>query len=122
AVRSYLLCLHAIEEIEKISARLKGENTFRKKPSFQYASYKKDVEDLYTEYHLRKKAGLDIQWMSHADIAGTFGFKKPAGIFSKQGAEVDAYSFAHNLLGYCVQHQMPVFDHTKIIAIGHQRT
>ena len=42
AVRSYLLCLQAIEEMGKLCQRL-PEAGFTRKPSLQYASSKKDV-------------------------------------------------------------------------------
>ena len=68
AVRSYLLCRQAILDIKKICDRLKNTGLFSQKPSFQFASFKKDVTDLKNEYSLRKKAGFSLHWLNEKDI------------------------------------------------------
>jgi glycine/D-amino acid oxidase-like deaminating enzyme len=121
AVKSYLLCQEAISGIEKIGKRLGGENTFRSKPSLQYASFKKDVADLKEEYNLRRNAGFEIAWLESADVKKLFGFEKPAGLLSGTGGEIDAYSFTHSLLAYCAKKETPVFDHTAIVHIRYNK-
>ena len=49
AVRSYILCRQAISDIKKICAQLKDPGLFSAKPSFQFASFKKDI------IHLKKR-------------------------------------------------------------------
>lgn len=121
AIRSYQLCEQSINEIKKISKQAGGENTFRGKPSFQYASYKKDVKNLSEEYKLRKRAGFAMDWMDENDVANTFGFKKPAGLLSKSGGEIDAYAFTHSLLRHCIKNEIPVYDHTAIIQVNYNK-
>ena len=58
AVKSYQLCRQAIFDIKKVCGQLKEPGLFALKPSFQFASFKKDIADLYKEYTLRKQASL----------------------------------------------------------------
>ena len=46
AMKSYHLCRQAILDLKKICDRLKDPGLFSNKPSFQFASFKKDVTDL----------------------------------------------------------------------------
>ncbi len=98
AVRSYQLCWQAITDIEKICSKLNDKDLFVRKPSFQYASSKQDSKLLKQEYKLRKEAGFSLHLPEEKDIETKFGFKKPAGLLSRDGAEADGYKITHRLL------------------------
>ena len=117
AVKSYLLCRHAIYDLKKLCTQLKTDTGFKITPSFQFASYKKDKEQLFQEFLIRKKAGIQLQWLEEPEIISRFGFKKPAGILSLDGGEVDAYSLTHALLNPDGKKLIEVYDNTEIIAI-----
>jgi glycine/D-amino acid oxidase-like deaminating enzyme len=121
AVRSYLLCRQSIDDLEKICKQLKTETTFRKRNSFQYASYKKDVAALEKEYSLRKEVGISVELLYERDIRSKFGFIKDAGLYSTDGGEIDAYTFTHALLADSGRHGAGVFDHTEVTGIRHHR-
>jgi len=63
ALKSYRICRKAIFDIKKVCEQLKEPDLFALKLSFQFASFKKDVADLYKEYTLRKQAGFPVQWL-----------------------------------------------------------
>ncbi|THU32520.1 FAD-dependent oxidoreductase [Niastella caeni] len=113
AVSSYLLCLKAIEDLEKICGDW-PEVSFTRRPSLQYASYKKDVPLLKKEYELRKQYGIAVQWLDHTAIKNKFGFEKDDAILSRDAAEVKAYGLTHALLHHCRQKGLEVYDHTTI--------
>jgi glycine/D-amino acid oxidase-like deaminating enzyme len=113
AVRSYLLCLKAIYDLEEIGGHW-PEVAFIKRPSLQFASYKKDVSALKKEYELRKQYGIAVQWLDKGDIKDKFGFEKDAAILSRDAAEVKAYSLTHALLHRCQPLGLQVYDHTGI--------
>jgi glycine/D-amino acid oxidase-like deaminating enzyme len=121
AIRSYELCRKAIYDIEKISTRLHEPGLFIRKPSFQFASYKNHVVDLKKEYLLRSKAGFIIKWLEEKDIKTKFGFTKPAGILSQDGAEADAYKITHRILGKLISKGLQVYDNTEIVEIQHKK-
>ena len=119
AIRSYLLCRQSINTLSTISHALGIKNNFSLKPSFQYASYKKDKKNLEKEFRLRKEAGFSLQWMDEKDILDKYGFSSTGGILSEDGAELDAYQFTHALLEKSIAKGLQVYDHTEIIKIKH---
>lgn len=121
AVKSYQLCRKAIFDIKKVCEQLKEPDLFALKPSFQFASFKKDVADLYKEYTLRKQAGFPVQWLDEKNILKKFGFEKPAGLLSQDGAAADAYKLTHCLLKKWIAKGLQVYDNTEIIAIRHTK-
>ncbi len=121
AVKSYLLCLQAIFDIKKICGQLKDPALFSQKPSFQFASFNKHVPGLEKEYALREQAGLSVQWLDQKTIDKRFGFSKPAGILSDDGAAADAYKMTHSLLQKWIPRGLQVYDNTEIVAIRHHK-
>ncbi|MCG7856759.1 FAD-binding oxidoreductase [Flavihumibacter sediminis] len=121
AVRSYEYCSEAIDALENICNRFEGKAGFRKRPSLQYASAKKDVSDLKKEYALRKNNGFRLQYWDDKKVEDTMGFKAPAALYSSQGAEMDAYRLAHHLLGDCIKKGAAIYDNTKVESIVHHK-
>jgi glycine/D-amino acid oxidase-like deaminating enzyme len=113
AERSYLRCLQAINDLEKICRRL-PEAAFTRRPSLQYASFRKDVKELEKEYDYRKRIGISLQWLNGPALKEKFGFEKEAGILSRDAAEVKAYALTHALLRDFSARQLQVYDHTEI--------
>jgi glycine/D-amino acid oxidase-like deaminating enzyme len=121
AVRSYLLCRDAIYKMKSVCKEIKDAQVFDSRPSFQFASYKKDIRLLEKEYRLRKEVGIDLQWFGEKEIEQRFGFKKPAGLISKDGAEADAYRITHGLLKNGIKKGLQVYDNTEVISIRHNK-
>jgi glycine/D-amino acid oxidase-like deaminating enzyme len=121
AIRSYLLCLQTIGELEKICEKVPGQTGFKKKASFQFASFQKDVSQLQHEYKARKDAGISLQLLDADGVKEKFGFEKYAGLLSKDGAEVDAYALAHGLLANCKKDGITIYDHTEVKTIHHHK-
>ena len=115
AVESYKLCLDAISKIEKICNIAAPEAEFVKRYSLQYASQINHVEKLLMEYECRKKYGFKVQSLKEKQIINKYGFSKPSAILCKDGAEIDAYKFTHNVLQFCMKHfSTKVFDKTSV--------
>lgn len=119
AVNSYLIARDAIYKWGDICKALNDDEVFQYKPSFQFASFKKDVNDLYKEYKLRKEIGISVQWLDESDVKQKFGISKPAGILSADGAEADAYKITHLILKKCQAKGLRIYDHTGIVKIRH---
>ena len=120
ACDSYLLCAHAIDELAKLCGKYRHA-AFTRHPSFQYASFKKDVAQLKKEYTLRRSIGLELDWMDREDIKNLYGFDKQAGLLTKQGAAVNAYGLTHALLNDCRKMGLEVYDHTTVADIAHKK-
>jgi glycine/D-amino acid oxidase-like deaminating enzyme len=120
AARSYQLCVEAIDKLEEIAKGLPIDCEFERKPSFYYASRKKDVADLKEEYEIRRRNGLNVELWNEKDVAERFPFRAPAAIFSpKNGGQVDAYRLTHALLQDAIEAGAKVFDKTEIKNIEH---
>jgi len=120
ACDSYLLCSTAIDELEKLCKRFRHAE-FERRPSLQYASFKKDVPELKKEYMLRKSVGLELDWLDEEDIKSRYGFSKDAGLFSVQGAMVNAYGLTHALVKECRGLGLEAYDRTDVIKIIHHK-
>ena len=119
ATRSYLLCRKAISDIEKICNTLRVPEIYFPKPSFQFASFRSHVADLKKEFRVRRSCGLPIKWLEENEIREKFGFSRPAGILSEDGAEADAYKITHSILEKMIPKGLRVYDNTEIVSIRH---
>lgn len=118
AERSYLLCHDSIDELHKIHRQIGEKHIFEKHESILFASFEKDVPDLLLEYEARKAACIKVEWLSDADIEQRLGFHAPAAIISKQAASTDAYRFTQQLIKWCADKGMLVYDNVEVIDVN----
>lgn len=121
AVQAYQLCRKAIYDLQKIYKEVRSASQFALRPSFQYASFKKDIAPLQKEYEMRKQHGFDVELLDAPTIKKMFGLKADAGILSADGAEADAYAFTNDILHYLSKENVPVYDQTTVSRIIHNR-
>jgi Glycine/D-amino acid oxidases (deaminating) len=116
AENAYLACRDAIQSIGDIVKKEKLSVGFSQLPSFQYASRKKDAIHLEEELSARQRIGLEVDWLDREEIEKRFKFPAPAGLLSKNGAQIGAFRMTHALLSRKATN-LHVFDTTKIISI-----
>ncbi|PIF44739.1 glycine/D-amino acid oxidase-like deaminating enzyme [Chryseobacterium sp. 52] len=122
AVASYKACSDAIDRLEKLSKLIKSDAGFKRKKSLYFAAKKKDVNWLQKEYKARKNAGFDVKWLEAAQITEQFEFENTyGGILSKQGASIDAFKFAHELLEHNGKKGLKVFDKTEMKKVEYHK-
>jgi glycine/D-amino acid oxidase-like deaminating enzyme len=121
AAKSYELCSEAIDKLEKICNTMKSCNSFKKRSSLQFASYKKDIDNLYKEYELRKKHGFKISWLESEELKKLFGLEADAAVLSEQGGEIDAYTTTHSLIQESLKMGNRIFDNTNVTDIKHHK-
>lgn len=118
AVASYKACSKSIDILEKIGTKIKSEAGFDRKTSLFFASKKKDVSWLQKEFEARKKAGFKVKWLDAKQIETKFAMKNTfGGILSDQGASVDAYQLAHELLKFNEKKGLKIFDKTEMKSV-----
>ncbi|HMG16431.1 MAG TPA: FAD-binding oxidoreductase [Saprospiraceae bacterium] len=120
ATRSYNLCLESINIIASIAEKL-NFHEFEYKKSLYYACFKRDIPYIQNEYTARKRNGFNVQFLDSVDIKKNYNFKSPLAILSKDGAQLNPYSFTHALLQYCITKATRVFDRTLISKIEHKK-
>lgn len=122
AVESYKACSKSIDQIAKLTKEIKSRSGFKRKQSLYFASKKKDAVWLEKEYEARKKAGFDVAWLGTEEIEEKFSFQNTyGGILSKQGASIDAFKFAHELLRFNVNKGLKIFDKTEMKSVKYLR-
>ena len=115
AVKAYKACSQSIEDLDKITQELNSEAGFERKESLYYASKKKDVSWLKKEFEARKNAGFNIKWIEKEEILERYEFENTfGGILSSQGASVDAFHLAHELLAFNSKKGLRVYDKTEM--------
>ena len=118
AVASYQACAQAIDRLGELQKSIKSKAGFKKKDSLYFAAFKKDVPGLKREFEARKQAGFDVKWLEQEDIVKKYGLQKAyAGILSKQGASLDAFMFAHEILTYNAKKGLEVYDKTELVSV-----
>ncbi|WP_267405173.1 MULTISPECIES: FAD-binding oxidoreductase [unclassified Chryseobacterium] len=115
AVESYKACSDSIDQLEKLSLKIKSKAGFKRKQSLYFASKKKDVNWLKEEYKSRKKAGFKVKWLESDEVFKKFGFENTfGGIVSEQGASIDAFKFSHELFELNTKKGLKIFDKTEM--------
>ena len=118
AVKAYKACSKSIDDLDKITQELNSEAGFERKESLYYASKKKDVSWLKNEFEARKNAGFNVKWIEKEEILERYEFENTfGGILSSQGASVDAFHLAHELLAFNSKKGLRVYDKTEMDSV-----
>ncbi|WP_443937661.1 NAD(P)/FAD-dependent oxidoreductase [Pedobacter sp. MW01-1-1] len=116
AVAAYKACRDAIYKLEDIVQAIKSTAGFERKESLYFAADEKDIELLKQEFESRKYYGFNVKWLSSKVIWAAYKLKAAGGILSEDGASVDAFKLAHDLLAYNVKKGLKVYDKTMLNA------
>lgn len=120
AVRAYRLCDESIDTLAGIAAKIKFTE-FEKLDSLYFAAAKKDMKFIEEEFTIRKKHGFKVEILKQEEIKKEFNLDAPSAILSEQGAQTNAYSFAHALHQHAIKKGIQVFDRTCISKIEHNK-
>lgn len=122
AVAAYKACFDSIDQLGKVSGEVRSDCGFKKKESLYFAAYKKDTEWLKQEFDARKKHGFPVKWLAEEEIKEKYGLENThGGILSAQGASIDAFCLAHDILAYNHKKGLEIYDKTDIEAVVYQR-
>ncbi len=115
AVAAYKACFDSIDQLAKVVKQVKSGCGFKKKTSLYFAAYKKDVAWLTKEFEARKKQGFPVKWLSAESILEKYGLENThGGILSDQGASIDAFCLAHDILAYNHKKGLEIYDKTDV--------
>lgn len=113
AVSSYQNCEKSITDLKKIIDKVKSDCGFQQKYSVYFASSKKDEAFLKDEFEARKQHGFKVKWLSKTELEN-LGLKAHSAIESKSGAVMDVYKLANDILEYCSDRGLQIYDRTDI--------
>lgn len=119
-VSSYQNCEKAIDEIGGIIGHIKSDAKFEKKKSIYFANDLKGKRFLTKEFKEREKHGFSVKWLEKESIK-KLGLKATAAIESDSSAVMDPYQFTGDLLKFCTEKGLHVFDKTDVVRIKEKR-
>ncbi len=119
ALSSYKNCEKAIFDLKKIVDSIKSDCQFEFKKSVYFCSVKKDIPFLEREFKARKENGFKVKWLDEIELKKQ-GINAFGAIESESGAVMDPYKLAYDLLKYCTQKGMQIYDRTNIIEFKYQ--
>jgi len=116
AIRSYDLCGEAVRKLRSLIGKLKIDCGHETKPSLFLARKADDVSELKTEFQLRCKMGLELEFWTRSEIERHFPFSRPAALFSQLGGQVDPHRLTHGLLAAGNRRGLETFDRSPVIS------
>ncbi len=116
AVSGYRGCEKAIFDLQKIVKEIKSDCGFTLKKSIYFCTSRKEEDFLLKEFQTRKEHGFKVKWLKKDDLI-KMGLNAYAAIESESGAVMDTYKFANDLLQYCVEKGLHIFDRTEVTSI-----
>jgi glycine/D-amino acid oxidase-like deaminating enzyme len=114
ARRSYELCQQAVLGIERLATESGDDCGYRRKKSLYLASRPRDRGTLEEEYKARRRAGIEVDFLSSHDIGERFSFERPAALLSHLAGEVDAFRLAHKLIAQACRLGLEAYDRTFV--------
>lgn len=121
--KAYQACYESIDLLEEKIVSLGLQNTaFSRHPSVYLASRNQDVAILQREAKARRNMGIPVEEWSATDLHAHLGLKNPLALCSSQGAQVDAYRLAHELLRVVHERGGKIYDRTRVISIETQKS
>jgi glycine/D-amino acid oxidase-like deaminating enzyme len=116
ATRAYLACADAVARIGTL-ARAVRDVAYEPVGSLYYASRAADAPELREECAARRDAGLEVEWLDRAALAGRYGLRAEGAILSARAARLDPYRFASRLLHRLRRRGAAVHDRTPVVAL-----
>ncbi|WP_433812523.1 NAD(P)/FAD-dependent oxidoreductase [Flavobacterium johnsoniae] len=120
AVESYRNGKKAIFDLRNIIDTVESDCGFEFKKSIYFTSYKKDIPFLKNEFKARKQHDFDVTWLNKYELE-KMGLNAIAAIESKTAAVMDPFKLACDLLNYCYENGVQIFDRTNITSIHTQK-
>jgi glycine/D-amino acid oxidase-like deaminating enzyme len=98
AVRCYRSSLHALRALTQTAQGLERSCGLQQRKSLYIASKRSHARALQRECELRRRAGINVDLLTPADIAAVLPFSAPAGLLSHEAAQIDPVRLTHGLL------------------------
>lgn len=120
AMRAYLACAQSFTLLEQRLPELLPLAGYERRPSLYLASDEKAVPTLRAEMAARRGIGLHCDWLDAEAVRSRFGCRRPGGILSALGAQVDPFRLTRGLFAANLRHGVRLFARTKVTQLEEQ--
>ncbi|UEL46107.1 NAD(P)/FAD-dependent oxidoreductase [Terrisporobacter hibernicus] len=115
-IMSYKLGLKALDEIDEFIKKYGNKCKYQRKDTLLYTSKDEEIKEMKAEYEIRKKAGIDVKYISKED--NPFSINLKGGVYGVNGgAQLDPYEYTHELLDVSCNMGLKVYENTEVIDI-----
>lgn len=115
-IMSYKLGLKALDEIDEFIKKYDNKCKYQRKDTLLYTSKDEEIKEMKEEYEIRKKAGIDVKYISKED--NPFSINLKGGVYGVNGgAQLDPYEYTHELLDVSCNMGLKVYENTEVIDI-----
>ena len=114
ARRAYLACAASIEILEQRFPELLKLSNYRRRASLYLCSDEAAVPALRAELEARRSIGLACEWLDRAELEKQVGCRRPGGIRSALGAELDPVRFTQAVMAGAERHGVTVFARSRV--------
>lgn len=115
-IMSYKLGLKALDEIDEFIKKYGNKCKYKRKDTLLYTSKDEEIKEMKEEYEIRKKAGIDVKYISKED--NPFSINLKGGVYGVNGgAQLDPYEYTHELLDVSCNMGLKVYENTEVIDI-----
>ncbi|MDU4862592.1 MAG: FAD-dependent oxidoreductase [Terrisporobacter othiniensis] len=115
-IMSYKLGLKALDEIDEFIKEYGNKCKYQRKDTLLYTSKDEEIKEMKEEYEIRKKAGIDVKYISKED--NPFSINLKGGVYGVNGgAQLDPYEYTHELLDVSCNMGLKVYENTEVIDI-----
>jgi glycine/D-amino acid oxidase-like deaminating enzyme len=117
AARAWRLGLEAIDAIERLCDELGDACGFERRPALYLASSRRDARSLAREHALRVAHGFDVELLTQGDLQARYGIDRPAALYSRGAAQIDAFRFTHQVLQSAAARGVRIYDRTEVTSV-----
>jgi glycine/D-amino acid oxidase-like deaminating enzyme len=122
ATRAYLACAASFDALEHRFPELLKVSNYRRLESLYLAHDPAAVQILRAELAARRAIGFHCEWLEEAELAQRFGCRRPGGILSALGAQLDPVRFTQGLVAGVERHGVRVFARSRVTAVNENGT
>ena len=120
AMRAYRACADSFTLLEQRFPELLPQANYERRPSLYLASDERAVDTLRAELAARRDIGFACEWLDEVALRRRFGCRRPGGILSALGAQVDPFRLTRALFSACRRHGVRQFARTRVTQIEGQ--
>ena len=118
AILAYQACAASFEMLEQRFPELLKSSNYRRRESLYLAENHAAVARLRAELEARRGIGFHCEWLDNPELERRFGCRRPGGILSALGAEIDPVRFTLGLISGVERHGVRLFARTRVDAIA----
>lgn len=117
ALRAYAACARSFQMLESRMPELLTLAEYERRESLYLAEDEAAVAELKVEIAARQAMGLNVAWIEGDELRRRFGCRRPGGILSGLGAQIDPFRLARGLFAGVERHGVKVFARSRVDAI-----